>query len=121
MAAVIQATSASYVRWALRPVAIPHELRSNHIFIWGQYYSHGKVLRHGTQKCSSNLVLLSLARDNYVVAEAKGYVSDQLSGISNKASHCPGSLSVYTGPGGVLAGVCLKVLKAKSSSTYSAQ
>jgi hypothetical protein len=55
------------------------------------------------------------------MAEAKGYVSDQLSGISNKAIHCPSSLLMYTGPGGVLAGVCPKVLKAKSSSTYSAQ
>jgi hypothetical protein len=41
----------------------------------------------------------------------KGYVIDQLSGISNKASHCPSSLSVYTELGGVLAGVCPKVLK----------
>jgi hypothetical protein len=101
--------------------AIPDELRSNHILIWGQYYSHGEVLRYGSQKRSSNLVLLSSARDNYILVEAKGYVSEQLSGISNKASHCPSSLSVYTGPGGVLAGVCPKVLKAKSSSTYSAQ
>jgi hypothetical protein len=54
------------------------------------------------------------------VAEAKGYVSDQLLGISNKASHCPSSLSVYTGLG-VLAGLCPKVLKAESSGTYSAQ
>jgi hypothetical protein len=28
------------------------------------------------------------------MAEAKGYVSDQLSGFSNEAGHCPGSLSV---------------------------
>jgi hypothetical protein len=55
------------------------------------------------------------------MVEAKGCVSDQLSGISNKASHRPGSLSVYTGLGGVLAGVCQKVLKGESSSTYSAQ
>jgi hypothetical protein len=55
------------------------------------------------------------------MAEAKGYVSDQISGLSNKAGHCPSSLSVYTGPGGVLAGVCPKVLEAESSSTYSAQ
>jgi hypothetical protein len=54
------------------------------------------------------------------MAEAKGYVSDQLSGFSNKAGHCPSSLSVYIGPG-ILAGVCSKVLEAKSSSTYSAQ
>ena len=43
------------------------------------------------------------------MAEAKGYVSDQLSGFSNEADHYPSSLSVYAGPGGVLAGVCLKV------------
>jgi hypothetical protein len=55
------------------------------------------------------------------VVEAKGYVSDQLSRISNKVNHCPSSLSVYIGPGGVLAGVSPKVLKAESSSTYSAQ
>jgi hypothetical protein len=55
------------------------------------------------------------------MVEAKGYISDQLSGFSNEAGHCPGSLSVYAGPGGVLAGVCLKVLAAESSSTYSAQ
>jgi hypothetical protein len=70
---------------------------------------------------SSNLVLLSSARDNYVMEKAKGYVSDQLSGFSNEAGHCQGSLSVYAGPGGVLAGVCPKVLAAESSSTYSAQ
>jgi hypothetical protein len=48
------------------------------------------------------------------MAEAKVYVIDQLSGFSNEASHCPGSLSVYAGPGGVLAGVCSKVLAAES-------
>jgi hypothetical protein len=87
----------------------------------GQYCSHGKVLRHGSQKRSSNLVLLSSARDNYVMAEAKGYVSDQLLGFSNEAGHCPGSLSVHAGPEGVFASVCSKVLAAESSSTYSAQ
>jgi hypothetical protein len=55
------------------------------------------------------------------MAEAKGYVSDQLLGFSNKLGHCSGSLSVYIRPGGVHAGVCPKVLKAESSSTYSAQ
>ena len=35
------------------------------------------------------------------MAEAKGYVSDQLSGFPNEAGHCPGSFSVYAGPGGV--------------------
>jgi hypothetical protein len=55
------------------------------------------------------------------MAEAKGYVSDQLSGFPNEAGHCPGSFSVYAGPGGVFTGICSKVLAAESSSTYSAQ
>jgi hypothetical protein len=55
------------------------------------------------------------------MAEAKGYVSDQLLGFSNEAGHCRGSLLVYAGLGGVLAGVCPKVLQSESSSTYSAQ
>jgi hypothetical protein len=49
------------------------ELRSNHIFIWGQYCSHGEILRHGSQKRSANLVLFSSAGDNYFLAEAKGH------------------------------------------------
>jgi hypothetical protein len=53
--------------------------------------------------------------------EAKGYVSDQLLGFSNEAGHCPGSLSVYAGPGGIFACVCSKDFAAESSSTYSAQ
>jgi hypothetical protein len=55
------------------------------------------------------------------MAEAKGYVSDQLSGFPNEAGHCPGSFSVYIGPGGVFTGLCSKVLAAESSGTYSAQ
>jgi hypothetical protein len=50
--------------------AVPDELRSNHIFIWGQYYSHGEILRHGSQKRSTYLVLFSQARDNHIMAEA---------------------------------------------------
>jgi hypothetical protein len=37
----------------------------------GQYCSHGEILRHGSQNRSGNLVLFSLARDNYFMAEAK--------------------------------------------------
>jgi hypothetical protein len=29
--------------------AVPDELRSNHILIWGQHYCHGEVLRHGSR------------------------------------------------------------------------
>jgi hypothetical protein len=38
------------------------------------------------------------ARDNYVVAEAKGYASYQLPGFPDNASHHPSSFSVYAGP-----------------------
>jgi hypothetical protein len=55
------------------------------------------------------------------MAEAKGYVSEQLSGFPNEAGHSLGSFSVYTGPGGVFTGLCLKVLAAESSGTYNPQ
>jgi hypothetical protein len=55
------------------------------------------------------------------MAEAKGYVSNQLSGFSNEAGHCLGPLSVYAGLGGIFVGVCPKVLAAESSSTNSVQ
>ena len=55
------------------------------------------------------------------MAEAKGYVSDQLSGFPNEAGHCLGSFSVYTGPGGVFTGICPKVLTFESTSAHSAQ
>jgi hypothetical protein len=55
------------------------------------------------------------------MAEAKGHVSDQLSGFPDKAGHCPSSFSVYTGPGGVFTGICSKVLAIEGSRTYSAQ
>jgi hypothetical protein len=48
-------------------------LRSNHIFIWGQHYSHGEILRHGSQECHTNLVLFSSARNNHIMAEVEGY------------------------------------------------
>jgi hypothetical protein len=60
---------------AFRPQAVPDELRSNHILKWGQYCSHGEILRHGSQKRSTNLVLFSLARDNHIMAEAQGYAN----------------------------------------------
>jgi hypothetical protein len=34
------------------------------------------------------MVFFSSAGDNYVMAEAKGYASHQLPGLSDKASHC---------------------------------
>jgi hypothetical protein len=64
----------------------------------GQYCRHGEVLCHGSQKCGSDMVFFSSTRDNYVVAEAKGYASRQLPGLPNEASHCPRSVPVHAGP-----------------------
>jgi hypothetical protein len=41
----------------------------------GQYCGHGEILRHGSQKCRTNLVLFSLARDNHITAKAQGYAN----------------------------------------------
>jgi hypothetical protein len=55
-----------------KPPQLPmyDELRGNHIFIWGQHRSHGEILRHDSQKCRTNLIFFSSARDNYIMAEA---------------------------------------------------
>jgi hypothetical protein len=74
MATFIQATPATHVRWSLRPKAVFDELRSDHIIIWWLHDCHGKVLCHGSQKCCSNTVFLSQARNNYIMAKVEGYV-----------------------------------------------
>jgi hypothetical protein len=78
--------------------AVPDKLRGYHILVWGQYYCHGKVLRHGSQKCSSDMVFFSSVGDNYVVEEAKGYASHQLPGLPDEASHYPSPVPVHAGP-----------------------
>ena len=67
------------------------------------------------------MVFFPSATDNHVVAEAQGHAGYQFPRLLDEAGHFPSSLSMYTGPGGVLAGVCPKVLGAESTSTYSAQ
>jgi hypothetical protein len=41
----------------------------------------------GCQECRSNLVLLSSARDNHLMAEAEGYVDNQLPRVSEDLAH----------------------------------
>jgi hypothetical protein len=82
MAPIIQATPAPHVWWALRSEAVSDELRSNHIFVWGQYHSHGEILHHGSQECCANLVLLSSARNNHIMAEAEGHADHQFPRVS---------------------------------------
>jgi hypothetical protein len=51
MAIILQATTASHVRWAVGSEAVSDELQSNHILIWGQHGCHGEILCHGGQEC----------------------------------------------------------------------
>jgi hypothetical protein len=76
MATILQATIASHVRWALGSEAVSHELRSNHILIWGQHDCHGKILRHGGQECSSNVLLFPLPRNDHVMAKTEGHAGN---------------------------------------------
>jgi hypothetical protein len=71
MATFVQDTLATHVRWSLRPEAISDELQNNHIILWWQHDCHGKILRH---ECCSNLVFLSHARNNYILAKYEGHV-----------------------------------------------
>jgi hypothetical protein len=121
MAPVLQATLAPHVRRSFRPEAILDELCSNHIFVWWQYCSHGKVFCHGHQECRSNLVLLSSARDNHLMAEAEGYVDNQLPRVSDEASYCSSFISVYPGPRRIPLGVCPKVSASEGTGAKSAQ
>jgi hypothetical protein len=74
MATIAQAISATHVRWSLRPEAVSDELRSNHIIIWWQHDCHRKILRHGSQKCCSNMIFFSKARNNHIMTDIEGYV-----------------------------------------------
>jgi hypothetical protein len=78
--------------------AIPDELRSNHMIIWWQHYCHGKVLRHGSQECGSDLVFFFSTRNNHIMAETEGYASHKLPGLPNEASECSSSIPVHTRP-----------------------
>jgi hypothetical protein len=66
--------------------------------VWRQYCCPGEVLRHGSQKCGSDVVFFSSAGDNYVVTEDKGYASHQLLGLPDEASHCTSPIPMHAGP-----------------------
>jgi hypothetical protein len=76
MATNLQTTAASHVRWELGSEAVSHELRSNHILIWGQHSCHGKILRHGGQECSSDVVFFASPGSNNVMEKAKGHAGN---------------------------------------------
>jgi hypothetical protein len=76
MTTILQATTASHVRWAFGSEVVSHELRSNHILIWWQHGCHGKILRHGSQECSSDVVLILLPRNDHIMAKAERHAGN---------------------------------------------
>jgi hypothetical protein len=98
----------------------PDELRSNHIFIWWQYCSHGEILRHGSKKCCTNLVLFSSAKNNYIVAKDEGHAHHQLPRVSDEASHCSSFVPVHSGSRRIPSGVCPKVLTTEGTGANDA-
>jgi hypothetical protein len=95
LASVLQATSTPHVRRPLRSEAVFDELRSNNIFLWWQYCSHGEVFRHSCQECCTNLVLLPSARNNHIMAEVEGYADHQFPRVSNEAGHRSSFIPVH--------------------------
>jgi hypothetical protein len=87
----------------------------------GQYRSHGEIFRHGSQECCANLVLLSSARNNHIMAEAEGHADHQFSRVSDEASYCSSFVPVHARPRRIPPGVCPKVLAFKGTSANCAQ
>jgi hypothetical protein len=67
------------------------------------------------------MVFFSLAGNNHIMAEAKGYGSHQLLGLLDEANDRSSSIPVQARPRGVLAGVCPKVSTSQSSGTNGAE
>jgi hypothetical protein len=65
---------------------------------YGGNCCHGKALRHGSQKCGSNLVFFSSTGNNHIMAEAEGYANHQLPGIPDEASECSSSILMHARP-----------------------
>jgi hypothetical protein len=97
------------------------ELRSNNIFLWWQHSGHGEIFRHGSQKCCTNLVLLSSARNNHIMAKAEGHAGHQFSRVSDEASYRSSFVPVHTRSRRIPSSVCPKVLALEGTSANSAQ
>jgi hypothetical protein len=76
MATILEATAASHVRWAFVSEEVSHELRSNHILIWGQHGCHGEIFRHGNQECSLDMVFFPSLGNDHVMAKAEGHAGN---------------------------------------------
>jgi hypothetical protein len=67
------------------------------------------------------MIFFTSAENNHIVAEAEGYASHQLLGLSDEASDCSSPIPVHAGSRGVLVGVCPKVSTSKSSGANGAK
>jgi hypothetical protein len=76
MTIILQASAASHVRWALGSEAVSHELRSNHILIWGQHGCHDEILHHGGQECSSDVVFFPSPGNDHIMAKDEGHAGN---------------------------------------------
>jgi hypothetical protein len=76
MAIILQATTASHVQWALGSEVVSHELRSNHILVWGQHGYHDEILHHDGQEYSSDVVFFPSPGNDHVMAKAEGHAGN---------------------------------------------
>jgi hypothetical protein len=95
------------------------ELRSYHILLWWKLSSHVKVICHGGQKCSPDLVLLASAKNNYFVEKAEGHAPYQLSWFSVKACHRTSPILVHAGLRWIPSVICMKISLSSGSSASS--
>jgi hypothetical protein len=80
-----------------------------------------KILRHGSQEYRTNLVPLSPAWNNHIMAEAKGHANHQFPRVPDEAGHCSSFVPVHARPRRIPSGVCPKVLAFENTSAHSAQ
>jgi hypothetical protein len=50
----------------------------------------------GGQECCSDLILLSQARNNHILAEIEGHVDHKFPGVSDEAGNCSSFVPTYT-------------------------
>jgi hypothetical protein len=67
------------------------------------------------------MICFTSAGNNHIMAEAEGYASHHLSGLSDKASDCSSPIPVLEGSQGVLAGICPKVSTSQSLGANGAK
>jgi hypothetical protein len=67
------------------------------------------------------LVLLSQARNNYILAEIEGHVDHKFLGVSEEVGNCLSFIPVHTRPWQIFTGLRSKVFAAQSPGTNGAK